>query len=908
MARTKDRSQFNHSQSCLVVQLRQRLGRMLLWRLKSTFVRVLLLTCLLVTPGYPAIATLQLSHSVVQQRSATPTLLEQGRTLYTTGRFSEAATVWQRATQVYESQGDIWQQALSLNYLSLAYQELGQWEPAKRAIAQSLALLKPLQPLDQIGLKTLAQTLNTQGRLQLAMGQPEAALSTWQQAAETYAQINDELGRLGSQINQAQALQTLGLYRRAQSLLEHVNQALQQQTDPALKAIGLRSLGAVLQTIGNLEQSRQILEQSLSLAQELHSPLETSLAWFTLANTLRALPDPEAALSYYQQAAAIAPTAIVRIEAQLNQLSLLIEVERWEDIWALSQQIQSQLSTLPPGRRVIYAQVNLAESLIRLLGNWGEAPAQQALQPNFPTDLTKLKHGSWAISLAQQLATAIQQARDLQDARAESYALGQLGKLYEQTQQWAEALELTQQALALAQAANADDIVYQWQWQVGRILRQHSELLGASNTHAEAIAAYTEAVKTLQTLRKDLLTINSEMQFSFKETIEPIYRELIALLLQDELPSQPNLKQVREVIEALQLAELENFFRTACLNAQPQQIDDLDQTAAVLYPILLSDRLAVILSTPGQPLQYYATALPQAEVEETVDQMLQSLNPAFSDRERLRLSETLYGWLIRPAESLLVQQHIQTLVFVLDGVLKNIPMAALHDGQHYLVEKFSIALAPGLQLLSSRSLTQAQLQVLIGGLTEARQGFTSLPGVSTEIAQISAELASEIVLNQEFTAENLQTQVSKTAFPIIHLATHGQFSSKPEETFILTWNNRLSIQDFYTLLQARSQDEFQAIELLVLSACQTAAGDDRAVLGLAGFAVRLGARSTLATLWSVNDQSTALLMTKFYQNLTQQTNVSKAAALRQAQLTLLKNPLYEHPYYWAPFVLVGNWL
>jgi CHAT domain-containing protein len=881
---------------------------MLLWRLKSTFVRVLLLTCLLVTPGYPAIATLQLSHSVVQQRSATPTLLEQGRTLYTTGRFSEAATVWQRATQVYESQGDIWQQALSLNYLSLAYQELGQWEPAKRAIAQSLALLKPLQPLDQIGLKTLAQTLNTQGRLQLAMGQPEAALSTWQQAAETYAQINDELGRLGSQINQAQALQTLGLYRRAQSLLEHVNQALQQQTDPALKAIGLRSLGAVLQTIGNLEQSRQILEQSLSLAQELHSPLETSLAWFTLANTLRALPDPEAALSYYQQAAAIAPTAIVRIEAQLNQLSLLIEVERWEDIWALSQQIQSQLSTLPPGRRVIYAQVNLAESLIRLLGNWGEAPAQQALQPNFPTDLTKLKHGSWAISLAQQLATAIQQARDLQDARAESYALGQLGKLYEQTQQWAEALELTQQALALAQAANADDIVYQWQWQVGRILRQHSELLGASNTHAEAIAAYTEAVKTLQTLRKDLLTINSEMQFSFKETIEPIYRELIALLLQDELPSQPNLKQVREVIEALQLAELENFFRTACLNAQPQQIDDLDQTAAVLYPILLSDRLAVILSTPGQPLQYYATALPQAEVEETVDQMLQSLNPAFSDRERLRLSETLYGWLIRPAESLLVQQHIQTLVFVLDGVLKNIPMAALHDGQHYLVEKFSIALAPGLQLLSSRSLTQAQLQVLIGGLTEARQGFTSLPGVSTEIAQISAELASEIVLNQEFTAENLQTQVSKTAFPIIHLATHGQFSSKPEETFILTWNNRLSIQDFYTLLQARSQDEFQAIELLVLSACQTAAGDDRAVLGLAGFAVRLGARSTLATLWSVNDQSTALLMTKFYQNLTQQTNVSKAAALRQAQLTLLKNPLYEHPYYWAPFVLVGNWL
>jgi CHAT domain-containing protein len=142
---------------------------------------------------------------------------------------------------------------------------------------------------------------------------------------------------------------------------------------------------------------------------------------------------------------------------------------------------------------------------------------------------------------------------------------------------------------------------------------------------------------------------------------------------------------------------------------------------------------------------------------------------------------------------------------------------------------------------------------------------------------------------------------------VIHLATHGQFSSKAEETFLLTWDGRIKVKDLDRLVRSRERENTNPIELLVLSACQTAAGDNRAALGLAGLAVRSGARSTLATLWSVRDQSTAEFMAEFYRELTQ-TDVSKAEALRQAQLALLKKPKYEHPFYWAPFVLVGNWL
>jgi CHAT domain-containing protein len=142
---------------------------------------------------------------------------------------------------------------------------------------------------------------------------------------------------------------------------------------------------------------------------------------------------------------------------------------------------------------------------------------------------------------------------------------------------------------------------------------------------------------------------------------------------------------------------------------------------------------------------------------------------------------------------------------------------------------------------------------------------------------------------------------------VVHLATHGQFSSKAEDTFILTWDDRINIKQLNNVLKTRDRTESSIIELLVLSACQTAVGDKRAALGLAGMAVRAGARSTLASLWSVNDAATASFMIQFYQNLADN-KVTKAEAVRRAQLSLLQNPEYSHPYFWAPFILVGNWL
>jgi CHAT domain-containing protein len=506
------------------------------------------------------------------------------------------------------------------------------------------------------------------------------------------------------------------------------------------------------------------------------------------------------------------------------------------------------------------------------------------------------------------MASAVKQAKNLEDRRAEAYALGSLGGLYEQNQHLSSAKDLTQQALLLAQSVNAPDIAYRWLWQLGRLLK-------AQGNTQEAIAAYTEAVNILKSLRNDLVAINPDIQFGFRDSVEPVYRQLVELLLQSQgttVPSQQNLAQARVVIESLQLAELDNFFRTACISAQPvlvdQVVDKSNLTAAVIYPIILPDRLEVILKLPKQKnLHHYVTNIPQSLVEDTLEQLRQNLEKPYTSPEGKSLSQQVYDWLIRPAEADLSQSRIETLVFVLDGSLRNIPLAALYDGQQYIIQKYSVALAPGLSLLNPKPLSQVSLKALAAGLTEARLGFSALTNVGLELNEIKSEVPSKVLLNQQFTSTAFQKQLNSTPFPVVHLATHGQFSSNPDETFILAWDKPIKVNELSYLLQNTDQRRPSGIELLVLSACETATGDKRAALGLAGVAVRSGVRSTVASLWNVDDESSALLLSQFYQELAK-TPVNKAEALRRAQLTLLKNPAYRHPIYWASYVLVGNWL
>ncbi|ADI65763.1 CHAT domain-containing protein [Trichormus azollae] len=828
-----------------------------------------------ITPAKPSVlmqtnSTFNVSLSNSQSTNG----LEQGRNLYQSGRFAEAVIAWQRAANNYHTQGDRTNEALSLSYLSLAQQELNQWEAARQSIEKSVKILQTAKP--SFNAIIWAQILNTQANLELSTGQTETALEIWQQAQKYYEQVGDNMGSLGSQINQAQALQTLGFYRRSKQHLEMLTQKLAVMPDSEIKVSGLRSLGLALDAIDD-SKSQQVLEQSLAIANKIKAKTQLSSILVILGKVASDSQDSEAALKYFKDAQTTATNPNELLQARLATFKVLVDYDKLEAETSLALQLQQQLLELPPSHSSLYAAINFVATLNRL-----EKPERVLPIPE----------------LANLMSVTVKSAQQIQDAPAQAYALHQWGQLYHRTNQLTKAKELAQKSLNIARQLQADDIIAQSAWQVGRLYKQQGD-------HPEAIRAYTEAIKSLKALRGDMVAVNPDVQFSFRESVEPVYRELVGLLL-DEKPTQPALMQARELIESLQIAELDNFFREACLD-KAQQIDNIDPTATVIYPIILSDRLAVILSQAGQPLRYYVTHKSQTDIEQTLDNFLITINPVSDSQEQSRLSQQIYDWLISPPEQEQALKNTKTLVFVLDGKLRNIPIAALFDGQQYLIEKYAVALSPGLQLMAVQSFQQTKIKAIVAGISESRNGFSALPGVELEVKQISQTLPSSMLLNQKFTNQSLADRVKSSRADVIHLATHGQFSSRLEETFLLTWNGQVNVQELSELLKNHSEDSSQAIELLVLSACDTAAGDDRAVLGLAGLAIKSGARSTIATLWPVKDKAAEILMTRFYDYL-RQPKITKAEALRQAQINLIRQTDFYNPFFWSAFVLVGNWL
>ena len=897
-------------------------------------------------------------------------LVQRAKQYYDSGQFDQAEIDLKEAINIYQTKEAFVQEAQVLSLLSLTYQKLGKWQEAAETLDK--AELTNLNP------RVHAQILNAKGHLQLVRESPEKALETWKETEKLYAKAGVKEGVVGSQINQAQAMQELGFYPRACDTLfstldidikeigaileKEINEEWKQKQeelgqkqeleiklnikdcksltqlnedqllkfsnlliniinekpDSKLKIHTLHKLGNILLGIISDENlSTQILEKSKTIAQELNAIQDISSIYVSLGNANRVFAKRaetlknlraakkfiEVALNNYQEAEATAILPIIRVQAQLNKLSLLIATKQWNKAANSWKPIVSLLARLNPSRDSIYAQVNLGNNLtcLKLKQKKPTCSFYQKIARQ-STNQSDKNEPSWA-TIIELENKAIEQAKKIPNQRLQSYAIGNLGQLYEYKGEPQKALYYTEEALNLAQQIQAQDIAYQWQWQLGRLEKKN-------NKKKIALTAYAQAFNTLKSLRGELVALNPEIQYNFRDEIEPVYREYVDLLLQDKNPSQEDLKKARDVIEALQLAELNDYFRDVCLNVKEQQIDEIDSKAAVIYSIILPDRLAVILSLPGQNLRYYKKTLSQNKVERKVVEMRLSLRRRTSIKnEVLPVAQEVYEWLIRDAEEELSSNGVKTLVFVLDGVLRNLPMAVLYDGQKYLAQKYNIVLTPGLQLLESRSLKLEHLNILFAGLSEARQGFSALPGVEFELNQIESQLSSEKLqpfLNEQFTEINFQEEIDTASLDVIHLASHAQFSSNPEQTFILTWDDNINIKELEKLLKGRKFRN-SPIELLILSACQTASGDKRAVLGLAGLAVRSGARSTLATLWTVNDQSTAEFMVEFYKELIQP-EVTKVEAVHKAQLKLLQDPRYKHPYFWAPFVLVGNWL
>lgn len=535
----------------------------------------------------------------------------------------------------------------------------------------------------------------------------------------------------------------------------------------------------------------------------------------------------------------------------------------------------------------------------------------------------------------------VQMARDLQDVNMRSLAYGYLGLLYEEQERYDDALSLTRQAIFFATqnhlpyssqhrvALTVPDSVsitnhwshtlYRWYWQQGRILT-------ILNRRDEAIAAYRLASVNLKPIQ-GLLDVGYRLPYSlFERVVKPVHYGLADLLLQKAeglsgYQEQSLLREAINSVELVKVAELQDYFKDECVTAlQSKTISILDyhkmspmlqrelQQTAILYPILLEERLVVVISVKGK---LYQQSLPVSgdEVSETAWELRINLQTRPHNRFLLQ-AQQLYKWLIYPFEARLKAHQIDTLVVVPDGHLRMIPFSTLHDGEHFLVEKYAMSLTPGLKLVNPQPMNWDDGQIFLVGLSEAVQGHSALSNVPKELSniqRIAAHLTSQRILNQDYSFKNFRAQIKRHHYSVIHLATHGEFDADPEHTYLLTYHDKMKMDDLQEAIGlGRFRD--QPLELLTLSACKTAVGDDKAALGLAGIAVKAGARSAIATLWYVDDEATSVAISEFYQQLFLNRGLSKAKALQETQIKLIQIKRYWHPSYWAPFLLIGNWL
>lgn len=708
-----------------------------------------------------------------------------------------------------------------------------------------------------------------------------SALAAWEQARQQALVTGDTKGQALAQLGAARTYLALGRPPLATERLTMARTLVTSDADRSLLGPISAALGSALLLSGEPTKARPVLEQAIALGRTGDDQDVIAQSTNDLARLeAEAGNTPRAAQLYRQSmdSAGASGNQALQATAAVNLARLpLPQGERAQSLVRASAMVRA----LPPSHIRAMTLVSVA----RLRAD--------------ATDASDLSRREAAADFDDAAATA----RQIDNPRVLSYALGYKGAMEEAANRLDAALVLTRQAAQAANQADAAESLYRWEWQAGRLLRRLGDDDGA-------LVAYRVAASTLDRIRPDLAAAGNG---DFRTKASPVYLGVADLLIRRaERAARPDaaqadLLEARRTMEALKSAELEDFFQDDCvasLKSKTSGIDALAPQTAAMYPIVLPDRLAILISFPDG-LREYSVAVSAQAVEAETLALRKTLEKRVT-REYLRHARQLYDWVVRPAQADLERAGIQTLVFVPDGALRTIPLSALNDGKQFLIERYAVATSPGLTLTDPRPIADVAPKVLMAGLTESVQGFAALPGVKSEIDSIAAQLPGTALLDQNFLASRFRGDLAATPYTIVHVASHGEFGPSAQETFVLTHDSRINLNELEGMLGGTNYRE-QPVQLLVLSACETAAGDDRSALGLAGVAVKAGARSALATLWSVSDVASMELIGDFYKGLGKP-GESKAQALRQAQLALLSDRRYRHPYYWSAFLLIGNWL
>ena len=876
-----------------------------------------------------------------------------GGIYYTQGNFAEAQRLYEQALTIARRIGNRASEGRILTNLGLLDRQAGDYQQAKRHYQAALSALNEIG--DQA---SASSTYNSLGIVHTALGNTAAARESYQRGLAIAQEIGDrpQLGNLRDSLG--------GLYYR------------QSQYGKAIAAF----------------------EQALSLHREVGNPRGEASTLHNLAGTYAALGRYTTALDYLEQALALNdPTSTVgvlaaqggiyqqlgRFPEALEATQKGLELANVSGSQAARSQLLDRLGNIYTDLNQIEAATLAYEQALRLARDSEELSATGRSLNSLATLAVRQEDYPQARA---HLQSALADFRQVGDRAGESIILSNLGKLYEAEEQPALAIVFYKQAILQHEAIRGNlrslpnELQQSYLTSITPTYRLLADLLLQQDRVLEAqqiidLLKVQEVDDYLQGIRGDAEVKGEVATLAVEDTLWEAYEDLneraiaisqeLATLRQLERPLTPEetsrkakldeqqrqiVRQFREFsrrddvvnyVQALTRTAQEQSLSLSRLQDLSQNLNHLEEPAVLLYPFILEDRLELVLVAPGVPPVHHTVEVDRSTLNRAIQEFRHAL--ISPERDPLPAAQQLYAWLISPVESQLSQAQAKTILYAPDGALRYVPLAALHSGDRWLIEDFRINNITAASIDDLNSKPPSSQRILAGAFSDAGTryevqggdrtfGFNGLPYAGKEVEALQAlQPESTVYFNPDFSKSNLLPNMDD--YPIVHLATHASFlPGSPLDSFVLLGNG-----ETITLQEVQDEWFFGNLDLVVLSACQTGLSSlgetGEEILGFGYLMQNAGVNAAMASLWAVDDGGTQTLMDAFYTSLLQN-KVSKAEALRQAQLALIGSEVgtltatrgglarvtrnnetenqrwnrLSHPYYWSPFILIGNGL
>ena len=911
------------------------------------------------------------------------------------GQYERAIDFYEQSLAITREIGDRAGEGRALGNLGIVYDNLGQYERAIDFYEQSLAINREIG--DRAG---EGRALGNLGNVYNSLGQYERAIDFYEQYLAIAREIGNRAGEGNSLGGLGNVYDNLGQYERAIDFYEQYLAIAREIGDRAGEGNSLGGLGNVYNSLGEYERAIDFYEQYLAIAREIGDRAGEGGALGNLGIVYDNLGQYERAIDFYEQHLEIAREIGDRAGEgrALNNLGVayrsLGQYERAIDFYEQSLVIAREIGdragegSALGNLGIVYDNlgqyeraIDFSEQYLAIAREIGDRAGEGSALGNLGNVYNSLGQYERAIDFYEQRLAI---AREIGDHGGEGIALGNLGSAYFSLGQYELALEQYCQAVALFNELGA-------RAEEATVLSNIGRPLNRQGQPELAITFLKASVDILEAIRGDIRQLDTDLQQSFTDTVADDYRRLADLLLQ-----QDRVLEAQEVLDLLKLQELEDyqirnvrgteetrqglsfwqpereiidrfyshlethtdpqtFFTSTAItervaqlqrnarsqNPNPEQLarlqGNLQQAgnAALLYPLVLDDRLELVLVTTTG-ISRHTVSVDRVQLNRVIAAFRSDILDPFSHPHPN--AQQLYQWLIAPLTQEIDRAGAETILYAADGQLRYIPLAALHDGDQWLTQRYTVNHITAASLMDFSQSQAAPLSILAGAfpaedlaveVAGVQRYFNGLPYAQVEVENLEANLPGTVAFfSAGFNRQAIEPRLGDHT--IIHLATHGTFQSgHPNDSFILLGDgDRITLFDL-------DQWELPNAALVVLSACETAVsgpelGTGVEILGFGYQIQRTGARAAIASLWVVSDGGTQVLMNGFYGAM--QLGLPKAEALREAQMALItgdytavggrrgdieirggqrQNPMGDplaHPYYWAPFILIGNGL